>query len=225
MQMLAVRLFLGGFDPEFQFGADGDDEVFDFRFFRYPQFLTDVCFGQEGKDFLFERIDRLFENRTGADFLAVVDQERGDFQGAHGALGDGVDVLFVVVDKPLDFAVGDDLHPGVIKRGDFMQDDTRTVGLNAFRKEFERAIEELTDRDLFIRGMAALVDSDQGNKLDFRVFAQSVNDGLQFYRRLKGINQIFMSAFHVLPPSRVSLDLSSLSNMCCRLRFFTFLNI
>ena len=168
-EVLNGFFFAGGLDPEFQFRTDSEFDVFNvfegnvFHAFHF------FAAGQKSFQFICHKGTGVFQNGAGVDEFAVVQEEAGNAEGAYRAAV-FIDIVFIVVDIPVDRGICYHVHPGIVQGGDVHKYYGGAVGLyGSAGEEVVVVLEEQFNRYLFIGIVACQVNAYQGYEADFRM--------------------------------------------------------
>ena len=81
-----------------------------------------------------------------------------------------IQIFFIVIDIPVYACISDHIHPCIIQCWNVHQDNRRAIGLHSLAfKEIIVVFHENLNRNLFIGVIAGKIDTDKGNKADFRM--------------------------------------------------------
>ena len=122
--------------------------------------------------------------------FALVHQEGRNTQRADRLAKLLVEVIEVVIDKPVDRRIHRHIDLGVVQRGDTRQDDGRTIRLYGRTSiEIIDILEEDAYGDFLVRIIAGHIYADQGDILDLGMLFQHLQDVLFLGIRRDDIQQ------------------------------------
>ena len=170
-------IFKRRLDPELELRSGGELDVRDIRAVDALD-AGDLRMCLEERQQLFLDVsERVSEDGTRVDALALVDQEGRDAQRANRLARLLVVVLHVVVDEPVDGRIDRHIDFCVVQGGNTRQHDGGTIRLDSRASiELIDILEEDAHRDLLIRIVASHVDADQRNELDLGMCFERVQD-------------------------------------------------
>ena len=187
-KMLYRFCFTRRLDPEFQFRADGKSDIRNVvKRYIFHAFYS-LAAGQEALQFTCYVSAGIFQNGTGINEFAIVQQEAGNTQGSYGA-AIVIDVVFIVVDIPVYAGISHHINPGIIQGSDVHENNGRTIGLHSGAgKEIIVVFQEQLNRHFFIGIVAGQVDAYQGYETNFRMGLQKGK--YSFFAKFTGWNVI-----------------------------------